>query len=102
MMYTFFYCMMHDQGFIITGNQPYVPVDYFMEHSDKCEFCDWCKMGVIEYDGSTFDIIESLTFDYDRYGGGFTFSLYQNTLTDENGYTIENEVLDEWIRAQMD
>ena len=102
MMYTFFYCMMHDQGFIITGNQPYVPDGYSMQHCNRCESCDWCKMGVIQYDGYAFDIIEPLTFDYDKYGGGFKFCLYQNTLTDEKGNTIENEVLDKWIEAQMD
>jgi len=97
--YTFIYCMLHDDGFIITGKHPYVPDGYFIQHSDKCESCDWCNMGVIQYTGSTFEIIERVRIEYDRYyGGGFMFGMYENTLTDEKGVNIENEVLDKWIR----
>ena len=47
-----------------------------MRHCDKCESCDWYNMGVIRYIGSNFDIVESVTVDYDRYGGGFMFIGY--------------------------
>lgn len=95
--YTFIYCMIHDDGCIIRGNHSYVPNGYIMQHSTECESCDWYNMGVIKYNGSNFDIVKNLTVDYDKYGGGFTFSCYTNTLTDENGKIIENELLDTWI-----
>jgi hypothetical protein len=95
--FTFIYCKMHDDGFIIKGNHLYVPDEYCMQHSDECDSSDWCNMGVIRYDGSGFDIVENLRIDYDRYFGGFTFSCYTNTLTDEEGNMIENELLDKWI-----
>ena len=96
--YTFIYCIYHDEGCIITGNHTYVPVNYTMQHSNRCESCDWKNMGVIKYNGSSFDIIKSVTTNYDKYNGGFTFIGYINTLTDKNGNMIENDLLDKWIK----
>lgn len=97
--YTFFYCMWHDDGFIITGNHPYVPDGYESAHSNKCNWCDWYNMGIIQTNRATFDVIERVRVEYDTYyGGGFEFHMYVNTLTDEKGNAIENERLDKWIR----
>ena len=116
--FTFFYCMLHDDGFIIEGQHSYVPEGYVMPHSDNCEACDWCQMGVICHTtvfypdafgstsfgstsfGSTnaFEILEPITFDYDRYAGGYTFRMYEQTLTDVKGCPVDNEALDAWIR----
>ena len=95
--YTFIYCMIHDDGCIIKGNHPYVPDGYTMRHSDKCEYIDWYNMGVIKYNGCNFDIVEDVRINYDRYGGGFMFIGYTNTLTDTSGHIIENDLLDKWI-----
>ena len=95
--YTFIYCMLHDDGCIITGNHPYVPAGYVMAHATNCESCDWYTMGVIQYNGSSFDIVQTLRVNYDKYGGGFIFRLYSNTLTDEKGNSIENVILDNLI-----
>jgi hypothetical protein len=95
--YTFIYCMMHDDGFVIKGNFPYVPEGYTMLHSNQCESCDWYNMGLIKYNGSDFDVIEKVRVDYDRYAGGFLFIGYMNTMTDENGNRQEDELLDKWI-----
>jgi len=89
--------MMHDDGLIIEGNHPYVPEGYTMRHCDKCESCDWYNMGIIRYNGSNFDIVESVTVDYDRYGGGFMFIGYTDTLTDMKGNMVENDLLNKWI-----
>ena len=91
------YCMMHDDGFIIEGNHPYVPEGYSMQHSDKCELCDWCNMGLIQFNCYNFDVIESVRVDYDRYGGGFMFIGYSHTLTDNHGNPKENNLLENWI-----
>lgn len=98
--YSFFYCMMHDDGFIINGNHPYVSEGYIMKHSDACELCDWCNMGVIMIDDDNIEIIETVRLNYDRYGGGFTFYHYSDTLSNEKGESIvmdENSVLNKWI-----
>ena len=112
--YTFMYCMMHDDGFIIQGKHDYVPDGYIMQHSDKCEVCDWCNMGVIEVsndnnndndndndnDNNNTDnikIIKSVRVNYDIYGGGFIFRLYLNTLTDVKGNCIEFDNDDDCI-----
>lgn len=96
--YTFIYCTMHDDGFIITGNHPYVPQGYSMRHSNKCECCDWYNMGVIKYNGSNFDVVESVRVDYNEYCGGFMFIMYTDTLTDEKGdILIQNDLLNKWI-----
>lgn len=95
--YTFIYCMMHDDGIIIKGNHPYIPDGYFMQHSEKCESCDWHNTGLIKYNGSNFDVVERVRVNYDKYGGGFMFIGYTKTLTDENGNIVENELLDKWI-----
>jgi hypothetical protein len=94
-MYTFFYCMLHDEGFIITGKHNYVPEGYAMQHSTNCESCDWYNMGVID---TNFKVIIGVRLNYERYGGGFTFGHYINTLTDTTGNKVENEALDTWIR----
>jgi hypothetical protein len=55
-------------------------------------------MGVIRSTGPSFEIIERVRVEYDRYyGGGFIFRLYLNTLTDEKGNKVEDEALDRWI-----
>jgi len=102
--YTFMYCMMHDDGFIIQGNHDYVPYGYVIQHSDKCEVCDWCNMGVIEVSNdndndviNNIKIIKSVRVNYDRYGGGFIFRLYLNTLTDVKGNCIEFDNDDDCI-----
>lgn len=94
-MYTFIYCMMHDDGCIITGNHAYVPEGYAMRHATNCEPCDWYNVGVIN---ENFDIIEAVRLNYDRFGGGFTFGHYVDTLTDALGNPLENKALDNWLR----
>ena len=94
-MYTFFYCMLHDEGFIITGKHNYVPAGYAMQHAANCESCDWYNMGVID---ANFKVIIGVRLNYERYCGGFTFGHYINTLTDTTGNKVENEALDTWIR----
>ena len=89
---------MHDDGCIIIGNHPYVPEGYSMRHSQECESCDWFNMGVIKYNCSKFDVVESVRVNYDRYEGGFMFTGYTDTLTDEKGdMIIQNELLNKWI-----
>jgi len=95
--YTFIYCMMHDDGIVIKGNHPYVPEGYLMQHSNRCEPCDWYNMGLIKYNGSNFDIVEKVRIDYDIYGGGFMFIGYTDTATDEKGNVYKNDLLDKWI-----
>jgi hypothetical protein len=101
--YTFIYCDQHHYGCIIKGNHPNVPKGYFMRYSEECDTCcesDWVNMGVINYNGSTFTVVESVTVNYDRYEGEFMFTDYIDTLTDENGDRItQNELLNEWIEA---
>ena len=120
--YTFMYCMIHDDGFIIQGNHDYVPYGYVMQHSQNCEFCDWYNMGVIAVSNDDNDhndnkddnkhndnnninnikIIKSVRLNYDRYDGRFIFRLYLNTLTDDKGNSIEFDndddcILYKWI-----
>ena len=98
--YTLFYCTLHDDGFIIRGLHKYVPDNYDMKHSKKCESCDWYQMGVILYDGYFIKVIEQVRINYDRYGGGFRFIGYSGTVTDEIGNYLdidENSVLNKWI-----
>ena len=98
--FTFMYCRMHDDGFIIEGNHDYVPEGYVMQHSDKCESCDWYNMGVIEINNNEIDIIKSLRVNYDRYGGRFTFGHYIGTITDDKGKYIDVDddfIIYQWI-----
>ena len=94
-MYTFIYCMMHDDGCIIKGQHDYVPEGYVMQHATNCESCDWYNMGIIN---NNFEVVERLRLNYERYGGGFTFGHYVDTLTDAMGNRMENKGLDAWLR----
>jgi len=87
--------MMHDDGFIITGQHSYVPEGYKMQHATNCESCVWSVMGLID---ANFEIVKPLRINYERYTGGFTFGHYVDTLTDEMGNPLKNEGLDDWIR----
>ena len=108
--FTFMYCMMHDDGFIIQGNHDCVPEGYVMRHSTQCEFCDWCNMGVVEVNNDEINIINTVRVNYDRYGGGFIFRLYLGTLTDDKGNSInfdnddneDNFILYKWIEHIYD
>ena len=95
--FTLFYCMQHDDGFIVRGKHSYLPEGYSIRHFDACDWADCCKVGMIRSNNSTFDVIERVRVNYDRYAGGFIFRGFINTLTDEQGSTIENTLLDEWI-----
>lgn len=109
MNYSFVYCMKHDDGFVVTGYHPNGPPEgYSMPclpssceaHERKCDWCDWHTMGVIQFNDSNFEIIQSVRINYDRYGGGFIFGLYVDTLTNEKGEFIENNAaLNEWIET---
>ena len=100
--YTFMYCDCHDEGFIIKGYHDYAPVNYKAQHAHNCEYIDWSNQGIVECNGEgEIEVVEQVRFDYDRFGGGFTFELYNNTLTDETGNELNMEVyhseLLEWI-----
>lgn len=99
--YTFFYCYIHDDGWIIRGRHNYVPYGYQHEHAHNCDWSDWHNQGIIVTNGKgVMDIVEEVRMDYDRFGGGFVFSLYQDTLTDEIGKYIDMDdhpELKEWI-----
>lgn len=88
---------MHDDGCIIKGEHDYVPEGYKKQYATHCKSCDWCNVvGVIT---NNFDIIKAVRLNYERFGGGFTFGHYVNTLTDEMGNPLENERLNTWIKV---
>ena len=98
--YTFFYCYIHDCGWIIRGRHNYVPHGYQYEHANNCDYSDWHKQGMVVTNRGGIDIVEEVRMDYDRFGGGFVFSLYQDTLTDETGKYLDMDYhpeLKEWI-----
>ena len=104
-IFTFMYCMIHDDGFIIQGNHDYVPYGYVIQHSQNCDSCDWYNMGVIKINDVNNDeitVIKTVRLNYDRYGGGFTFKNYLNTLTDDKGKYIDinNDSEDDCILYQ--
>ena len=86
--YTLIYCMMHDEGCVIKGHHDYVPYPYDMQHSSKCESCDWYEMGVISYNGKEIKIKKDIRVDYSRYGGGYQFNMYNDSFTNEVGKPI--------------
>ena len=87
--YTFFYCKRHDDGLVILGNHLYLPENYLIDHSNKCDSSDWQNTGIIKYNGYTFDIIEPVRINYDLFNGGFMFSYYKENIIDDK--------LKEWI-----
>jgi len=71
-----------------------------MAHADNCEVCDWNNMGMIEYDGIQVNIITQVIINYDRYGGGYQFNMYSDSITDTSGNPIimeEDTPLVKWF-----
>ena len=100
--YTFFYCYSHDDGWIIRGqHNASVPDGYIAQHAHNCDWSDWHKQGIIVTNGAGgMNIVEEVRMDYDRFGGGFVFSLYQDTLTDETGKQLnmdDHPELKKWL-----
>jgi len=88
--YSFFYCYLHDDGWIIRGRHNSVPHGYKHKHADNCDWSDWHNQGIVVTNkGGGMDIVEEVRMDYDRFGGGFTFAHYQDTLTDETGKPLD-------------
>jgi hypothetical protein len=85
---------------MIEGSHKYVPDNYPMAHSARCDSGDWSNAGIIKCEEDCVKIVTSLRINYDRYGGGFHFSLYMNTLTDEKGNNLEidkDSILYKWL-----
>jgi hypothetical protein len=104
--YTFFYCYIHDDGWIIRGRHACVPEGYQHEHAHNCDWGDWHNQGIIvtNRESGIMDIVEEVRLDYDRFGGGFVFALYQDTLTDETGKKLnmdDHPKLKEWINQRL-
>jgi hypothetical protein len=85
-IYTFWYCNYHDDGFLIkdsSANTQKLPKWCEREQlctkrnstSKNCEDVDWSQKGVIHYDGHNVVEIEQVHTNYQRYEGGFGFTL---------------------------
>jgi len=98
--YSFFYCMLHDDGWIIEGIHKSIPCNYTIIHANNCEPCDWCNMGIISYNGDSVDVLKTVRINYDIYNGNFLFCQYINCITDAYGNCIkldEHSFLYKWI-----
>jgi len=89
---------MHDNAFIVRGSYKYGLPENFKNNilncasiSRGCEHCDWINNGIVVVEGTSVNIIEHVTTNYEKkYGGGFTFNMIEDIL-DENGDELEIE-----------
>jgi len=99
-IYSLFYCMIHDDGCLYTGNIDYLPDEASMCRTTKCCSTDWYNMGIISYDGKSVTVLRDVQTCYSRYGGGFEFYMYANSIIDEkfnNQELNEDEPLYKWF-----
>ena len=97
---TFIYCTHCDDGIMIEGQHEYVPNNYHMAHSTRCEYIDWYNVGVIKCEEDRIKVVERLRINYDICGGGFHFRGYTDSLTDEKGNNLEigkDSILYKWL-----
>ena len=90
--YTFFYCDMHDDGAIIRGNYKYLDDNIKICPGGKCCTVDYSDKGVIKYDGNeelNYEAVKPISYNYNRYGGGYKFKYYSSNILDENGNMID-------------
>jgi hypothetical protein len=99
-IYMFWYCLQHDDGFLIKHNIKEVPLWCKMCNS-KCDEGEWTIMGIIDYDGTRVIEISEINMDYDKYCGGYEFEYYSNEYIDEEGKHMipKDSVLGIWFNA---
>lgn len=105
--YTFFYCEMHDDGAIIRGNYKYLDDKIKICPGGKCYSVDYYCKGVIKYDGNeelNYEVIKPVSYNYNRYDGGYEFEYYSSNILDEEGNMIdendeENKMLKKLIQS---
>ena len=91
--YSFIYCTLHDQGFIVRGVHRYGLPENFKNTvcNASCEDCDWMNKGIVCTDGISVKIVKHVETNYnEQYGGGFTFRMLSDIL-DENGDQLKME-----------
>jgi len=91
--YSFMYCTLHDQGFIVRGSYRYGLPPNFNNTvcGASCENCDWTNKGIVCIDGISVMVDTPIETNYnEQYGGGFTFNMISDIL-DENGNELEME-----------
>lgn len=91
--YSFMYCRLHDQGFIVRGSHKYGLPDNFKNTvcNASCDDCDWMNKGIVCVDGISVKVIKPIETNYnEQHGGGFTFAMVSDIL-DENGNELEME-----------
>ena len=99
---TFIYCSFCDDGIMIEGQHDYVPKNYHMAHSTRCDYSDWSNVGLIKCEEDRIKVVERLRINYDICGGGFHFLGYLDSLTDEKGNNLEMDkesILYKWLEA---
>ena len=77
MLFTFYYCLDHDDGCFVKGDT--LPANFSQCGSSTC---NWQKMGAIEYDGSVVEVVEDVRVSYEQYMGNFEFMYYASTYLD--------------------
>lgn len=98
MLYTFYYCLDHDDGCLIKGDT--LPANF--NQCGVSHQCNWQKMGAIEYDGSVVEVVEDVRVSYERYMGGFEFMYYASTyldLFDEYTAIAKDSPLYKWFET---
>jgi hypothetical protein len=93
--YTFFYCLFHDDGCCAPKGVAINPC-CVSDHS----VCNLVEMGTLSFDGREIRVINPVTMNYNRYGGGFYFKYYASQVLDLNGNSLTNHPVIDWIRAQ--
>ena len=89
--YSFMYCTLHDQGFIVSSSHRHGLSDNFKNRvcNSSCEHCDWINKGIVCLDKISVKVIKPVETNYnEQYGGGFTFNMISD-IVDENGNQLE-------------
>jgi hypothetical protein len=91
-IYTFIYCVIHDDGYVTRGNYNTIPKKFYKK-TNQCGSCacDLVSMGIIKDNGDDFEIIKPVQFNYDMYGGGFKFEYFFHSISDDRlkNYVVE-------------
>lgn len=96
--YTFYYCTLHDAGFMICDND-----NFDINYCCSCYYNDLLNLGSIIYDGINI-INHDVIFNLDiRFNGGFHFNYFNYNYYDAYGNNIsldKNSVLYKWISSK--
>lgn len=86
--FTVFYCVEHDQGFLVAGDWVEPPENVNFCANDPARPCLFERHGLLRQAAGGVEVT-GFDRDYDRYGGGWKYEYFTQEVYNEQGQVID-------------